>query len=246
MWNDACLERALSLFLALYRDIRYSLNPRAEVDLAVSRLCWLFTWVSPAELKTAIEKARQVLCAGNEQSTPSISAGAAKSLTTRLLSTEPSVASDKGISDRNNPFPFGLADAKFSQPSVSTRYGQISKAQETVHANPALTLEQLRETAVAQLSNSHAMLAAALSQTRQWAFDDNIVSVGVESDLSLQQLTAHGTDVSRLFTSLWGKETRFIAVKAEAARHTAKKKLMSPDTEMLCRVFKGTVVETRI
>jgi DNA polymerase-3 subunit gamma/tau len=245
-WNDACLERALSLFLALYRDIRYSLNPHAEVDLAVSRLCWLSTWVSPAELKVAIEKARQVLYAGNEQSIPSISTGVAKSLTTRLLSTEPSVASDKGVPDRNNPIPFGLTDAKPSQPSVSTGYGQISKTQKTAHANPALTLERLRETAVAQLSDSHAMLAAALSQTRQWAFDDNIISVGVESDLSLQQLTEHGADVSRLLTSLWGKETRFMAVKAEAARRIAKKKSMSPDTEMLCRVFKGTIVETRI
>uniref|UniRef100_UPI000A9BE1DC hypothetical protein n=1 Tax=Treponema endosymbiont of Eucomonympha sp. TaxID=1580831 RepID=UPI000A9BE1DC len=150
--------------------------------------------------------------------------GSAKFLTTRLLRTEPSVASDKGIPDRNNSISFGLADAKPSQPSVSTGYGQIPKAQKTVYANPALTLERLRETAVAQLSDSHAMLAAALSQTRQWALDGNIISVGVESDLSLQQLTEHGTDVSCLLTSLWGRETRFMAVKAEAARRIAKKK----------------------
>ena len=40
-WSSVQIERALSIFMQLYRDIRYSLSPRYELELAVSRLCWL-------------------------------------------------------------------------------------------------------------------------------------------------------------------------------------------------------------
>ncbi len=65
-WNTIQIERGISLFLQLYRDIRYSLNPRYELELAFSRLSWLSQYVSPAEVKAAIDKA-QALLAGAPQ-----------------------------------------------------------------------------------------------------------------------------------------------------------------------------------
>ncbi|MFC2282164.1 MAG: DNA polymerase III subunit gamma/tau, partial [Treponema socranskii subsp. buccale] len=64
-WNTVQVERALSIFLQLYRDIRYSLSPRYELELAFSRLCWLSEYVSPAEVKSAIDSARSLLTAGS-------------------------------------------------------------------------------------------------------------------------------------------------------------------------------------
>ena len=65
-WNPIQIERGISIFLQLYRDIRYSLSPRYELELAFSRLSWLSDYVSPAEVKTAVEKTRALLlnCAG--------------------------------------------------------------------------------------------------------------------------------------------------------------------------------------
>ena len=60
-WNAVQIERALSLFLQLYRDIRYSLSPRYELELAFSRLCWLSSFVSNAEVKKAIDAAQGLL-----------------------------------------------------------------------------------------------------------------------------------------------------------------------------------------
>lgn len=60
-WGVPHVERALSLFLTLYRDIRYSTSPRYEVDLAVSRLCGLSSFVSSAEVFQALEQTRQLL-----------------------------------------------------------------------------------------------------------------------------------------------------------------------------------------
>lgn len=60
-WNPIQIERALSIFLQLYRDIRYSLSPRYEIELTFSRLCWLGQYVSNVEVKKAIDAAQALL-----------------------------------------------------------------------------------------------------------------------------------------------------------------------------------------
>ena len=60
-WNPIQIERAISIFLQLYKDIRFSLSPRYELELAVSRLSWLSEYVSPVEVKVAIDQARNIL-----------------------------------------------------------------------------------------------------------------------------------------------------------------------------------------
>ena len=60
-WTGEQLERGLEIFLQLYRDIRYSLDERYELELAVSRLAWLSDYVSSAEMKRTIERAQSIL-----------------------------------------------------------------------------------------------------------------------------------------------------------------------------------------
>jgi len=64
------LEAALELFLRLYRDIRYSLNPRFELELAISRLVNLDQLVSSASLVNKIEKLKEQLGQGASFVTP--------------------------------------------------------------------------------------------------------------------------------------------------------------------------------
>jgi DNA polymerase-3 subunit gamma/tau len=55
------LERALDILLCLYRDIRYSVSPRFELETAVSKLSWLTRWIPPPELRAAVMSARDAL-----------------------------------------------------------------------------------------------------------------------------------------------------------------------------------------
>ncbi|MDR2797003.1 MAG: DNA polymerase III subunit gamma/tau [Treponema sp.] len=59
--NKLQLEHALDLLLTLYRDIRYSIAPRFELETVVSKLCWLGQWISPLELRAAIVEAQAAL-----------------------------------------------------------------------------------------------------------------------------------------------------------------------------------------
>jgi DNA polymerase-3 subunit gamma/tau len=58
------LERALDLLLNLYRDIRYSVSPRFELETALSKLSWLDRWIPPAEMREALSGLRLSLGRG--------------------------------------------------------------------------------------------------------------------------------------------------------------------------------------
>ena len=57
--SDTQVERALELLLGLYRVIRYSLNPRFDLDLTMSRLASLREFVTPQEILREIEDIRE-------------------------------------------------------------------------------------------------------------------------------------------------------------------------------------------
>jgi DNA polymerase-3 subunit gamma/tau len=57
-WTPQQLEKAVELLLAFYRNIRFSLNPRFELELALTRLARLDDLVSAAELREAIAELR--------------------------------------------------------------------------------------------------------------------------------------------------------------------------------------------
>ncbi|MCL2440623.1 MAG: DNA polymerase III subunit gamma/tau [Treponema sp.] len=67
------LEQALDILLDCYRNMRYSISPRFELETAISKLTWLNKWVSPAELKEAVNEAQFVLSqnGNNRQTAPS-------------------------------------------------------------------------------------------------------------------------------------------------------------------------------
>lgn len=60
-YDSIRLEQALDILLDCYRDIRYSVSPRFELETTVSKLSWLNKWVSPAELMEAINNTRSIL-----------------------------------------------------------------------------------------------------------------------------------------------------------------------------------------
>jgi len=63
-YNEEQLEAALELFLNLYRDIRYSLNPRLELELAVSKLSHLQYVSSNATVLEQLARLKNDLIAG--------------------------------------------------------------------------------------------------------------------------------------------------------------------------------------
>ena len=106
-WNVVQLERALSIYLQLYRDIRYSLSPRYELELSYSRLCWLNQYVSNAEVKRAIDAAQTLLAGAPVAAGTGASASPAASIAAPAATSTPSSSGTKPALSIN-PIPNGL------------------------------------------------------------------------------------------------------------------------------------------
>ena len=106
-WNPVQLERALSIFLQLYRDIRYSLSPRYEIELTFSRLCWLSEYVSNAEVKKAIDAAQKLLMGAGAVAGNGAGPAAAVAAPVSVASEEPA-PSPVSEPVRSTPLPEGL------------------------------------------------------------------------------------------------------------------------------------------
>lgn len=55
------LQAAMTWIFDLYRDIRYSVNPRFELELLLSKLCQLKYWISPQSLVKQVQTLRAEL-----------------------------------------------------------------------------------------------------------------------------------------------------------------------------------------
>ena len=103
-WNVIQIERALSIYLQLFRDIRYSLSPVYELELAFSRMCWLNQFVSNAEVKKAIDAAQNLLMSAN----PGAAAVSAQVSTSAPATTAASSPASAAPAQSIKPIPNGL------------------------------------------------------------------------------------------------------------------------------------------
>jgi len=66
--SDTQIQRGLDLLLELYRNIRYSLDQRYELELVVSRLAMLRDFLTSREILSAIQRLRGQISAGELES----------------------------------------------------------------------------------------------------------------------------------------------------------------------------------
>lgn len=127
-WNTIQTERGISIFLQLYRDIRYSLSPRYELELAFSRLCWLSQYVSPSEVKAAIDKAQALLCGGaqgagsSQGAMGSQSAGSSQgaALSQGAIGSQGAASSQSAGGSQDNRVAFGTFSSPAPEKTISS------------------------------------------------------------------------------------------------------------------------------
>ena len=121
-WNTIQTERGISIFLQLYRDIRYSLSPRYELELAFSRLCWLSQYVSPSEVKAAIDKAQVLLCGGAQGAMGLQSAVASQgAMGSQGASSSQGAGSSQGaVASQDNRVAFGTFSSPAPEKTISS------------------------------------------------------------------------------------------------------------------------------
>lgn len=185
-WSESQLERALSLFLQLYRDVRYSLNPRYELELAIEKLCALSSRISNEDVKKAVDRAARLLTGADFEPVSSSAASG----------EVPSPAQANAAAQ-----PVGLAQkpAAISQSAAS--------AQSAAPAQPvqvkAQSVEDLKDKTVAALGKHKAAVSAALSRTQAWSLSGSALHIPVQTAFEQNQLQSELALLSQTVSSLW-------------------------------------------
>ena len=258
-WNSIQIERAVSIFLQLYRDIRYSLSPRYELELAFSRLSWLSQYVSPAEVKVAIDKTKAVLL---QNAQPQMQSQPQPQKPRIFISPEPEVAPQA----ENQSFSNGGAEPpnQAAAQSVENFSGFENYAPEGSYApddmgfsqqetsvpeqNPqpaefVRDMQALKKTILSELSKSEktAILATTLIQTAEWVLDGNTVKTTVASNFTQSQLQKQAAQISAIISQYYGENLQF-SVSIKQAEKENNLENAPYEVQLLCSIFRGQIV----
>ena len=252
-WTAGQIERGLELFLQLYRDIRYSLNERYELELAVSRLAWLSDHVSAAEMKKAIERAQSVLL-GPSPGTP-------RRDTAPFPEADRDTDRDPADAIREEPVSDPFAELKrriqgapveaepldeehdIHEPDLTDPEPLQSEDELLPVASSPLPLETVPEKLIEFFRSTRNMLASAISQTYGWEDAGSTVFFSVRKPFLFttikQDVPLLSTAVSRLLCRDVGVEVR---LEKGPAENNAADNEVPEQVEKIRQMFKGIIL----
>lgn len=255
-WSAEQLERGLELFLQLYRDIRYSLNERYELELAVSRLAWLSDHVPAAELKKAIERAQSLLL-GPSPGVPE------RRDSVPFPEADRDTAGESADAIRDEPVsdPFAELKRRIQEPPVDAlETDLLPPDQDSVLPDPEpeplqsedellpvpsspLPLETVPEKLIEFFGSTRNMLASALLQAYGWKDTGDAIVFFVRKPFLYttikQDLPLLSTAVSRLLCREVGVEVRL--EKKSGDEHVVEEKVPE-QVEKIRQMFKGIIL----
>ena len=268
-WNSIQLERALSIFLQLYRDIRYSLSPRYEIDLAFSRLCWLGEYVSPAEVKQAVDKARALLESPPQNATQaqggtqqSFSGGAknaqsgapkefhfaplrfSQDSSRNLNSANSQELNSENLAEANsilqNSNSENSGEQNFSEQDSEKQNPQENSSRQEF-AQDAPIDDSLRGKAIAALLVDDEVSASLLKNTKNWRASGETILAEVSDEFQKNQIDAKIQIINKAVSAAFGRNYSFQARVAAASEQNSQAEIPQV-VNTLCKVFKGTVI----
>ena len=157
-WNENQIEIAFSIMLQAYKDVRFSISQRFEVELAISRTSTLKDYVAPNELKLIFNAAKNMLENGGTVEENTFS----KMITTEKKKPEINTSAS--------------STAHFSITSTSTTLDEKSQKKNIIEENPVAVQEiiktnsirKLKEMMIESFEKNNSMLSLTLSGTGDW------------------------------------------------------------------------------
>jgi DNA polymerase-3 subunit gamma/tau len=242
------LEQALSLLLGLYRDMRYSVSPRFELETVISKLSWLDRWISPPEMRAAIADARNALeRGGGGIAGPLAGPGRGSSAAHN--------EAPRGVPDRlfdfNSPGAFSEAfrrrmgeTAERAKPASGA--GAEEPPQEKAGENFPRDLPALREALIRSLGRDRQILASGIAKTLPWKWEDPAgeekLLIPAPDTLTVELLKKERPLIRQVVGELWGKALSLEVIETPAEDREEEPEL-PPQAELVRRMFRGTVVK---
>ncbi len=244
-YNADQLEKAIELLLTLYRNIRYSLNPRFELELVLSRLAGLGDYITAGEISRGIARVRQEILEGklSVRRTPAQTSAPVGHLTFAEPATSaqlshpvpehrPAPESPAGAEDDIEDADI-IDDAEYDESDPGTREADARLPNELEKAQADAVVNAVRKNKLTLGSNLEKALA--------WQLLNDELVVSFETAYAANAVKQDTDVVSHVASGVLGRKVR---LRVQIVRpEEQKSENADPRVELVRKVFRGDVVQ---
>ncbi|MDX9784989.1 MAG: DNA polymerase III subunit gamma/tau [Spirochaetia bacterium] len=209
------IEKLFSMFLATYRSLKESIDPRYELDLVVAKASHILDYIQPSELARSVGRLKAYLERG------SASGGSAAGSARTGGSPSPSAKPSSRSTSLGRQFEAGAETTPAAQHRATTQvevyaqsHAQVqTQTQDQVQGQPGVIaqndVEGLKKSLVAHIRKSNVMLGAALEKSRSWLLEQGKLSILVASRMEADMLEKFSGIIAELLSQRLGSACRF-------------------------------------
>lgn len=240
------LEQANEIVLQLYRDLRYSINQRFDLELAISRLISLTGFMPPHALVKEIKDLQQELLHDAAYRGDGAASHAENGATT-------------GSTENSEPLRVAAAPAAVDQTATTDApptdaNGEDNNAgdEDTVDfdeppTTEGISIEQV-QAIIGRFRTQRISVAALLARARLWRLDDDTLVIAFVDDFGANALGTDRDEVQRAALGELGRNTLSIRIVTLDEIDTNvevvdEESPVDENVERVRRVFRGEIVE---
>ncbi|MDP2791835.1 MAG: hypothetical protein Q8O15_08800, partial [Rectinemataceae bacterium] len=160
------IERVLSIFLGAYRNLKESIDPRYELDLAVAKASHINSYVPPSDLVRAVGALKRYLEKG-------VAGGATAQPPLRPAPVSSPVKTAPALPAAVSP--------------VVAVHAAASTGAATQLLDPS-KLPELKKALVADIRKSNVLLATTLDKSHSWRLKDDVLAISVQTPMECDLL----------------------------------------------------------
>ncbi|RKX76838.1 MAG: DNA polymerase III subunit gamma/tau [Spirochaetes bacterium] len=248
-WNTSRLESAAEEAFTLYRDIRYSLNPRYEIELFVGRLCSLNDRLSSSEVLERITSLRNELLGGGW--TPPGEGSLNKTDGNFDQAGKKKIPETLSSASGNGPSAEQEAERFFStfknnqkteepaeEPACAVPVDIGVNIPSEVPENP----EEKKILLIAEIRRRNLSLAAALEKARRWEWTEHSLLLIFDSSYEAA-VVKNESETLRQAGIKAGMPPFSVDTRTEAPREEREKSSESPRVALIRQVFRGQIIK---
>jgi DNA polymerase-3 subunit gamma/tau len=237
------LEYAVDMTFKLYRDIRYSLNQRFELDILLSKMAALSSYISPESIMNNIGMLRNELVTGSISPAPAEVSRKSDFPVPAEKKTVNNQKSEKAASDFFNKFRkntgAGSDESNLEEKSQTEISEPVAQVEES-KAEAELLTEDLKTRLLKHLKSANMSLYAALNKAQKWDLQDKVLVLTFRSLFESSFVNRESSFIIDEIKKLFDRDVRIETISN--IKEQGKKDDSDPQTELVKSVFRGQLI----
>lgn len=241
------LEHAVDLILTLYKDIRYSVNPRFELELLLSRLSTLTDYISNSEILEKIKGIKESISGGNFRTEEKITV--TKQFEKKKTIDESSSNSDNPAAQFFNKFKTSKGIKPLEKEPVVKEIKTepvIEKKPEEVRVDSYETsavtnIDSLKKSVFRKLRGSQITLAATLDKAEKWEQKGSTIVLTYKNSFEAALVEKEKNNVINIIREFSSHINSISIVKGSCSQQK-EEAIKDEQIDKILTMFRGSIV----